>query len=129
MPIRFAQAGTGTTSDGNNWDAPSGQYGLADELALLGSMGVIVASAAGNNYGYFGSAAGVQSTSLGLNLGVYMSVGQPGVNGYRTAIGLDGADMGSFRQNRPGIIGVDDMREFWQGFSNRFAGAQFRVLY
>jgi subtilisin-like proprotein convertase family protein len=47
-------------------------------------------ASAGLNMG----ATGVQSTSLGLNLGVYMSVGQPGVNGYRTAIGLDGADMG-----------------------------------
>ena len=37
--------------DGLNWGESVGLYGLADELAVLASLGVITVSAAGNGFG------------------------------------------------------------------------------
>jgi len=45
--------------DTQNWTAAGGHYGLADELAALAALDVIVVSAAGNRYGYFDSQTGV----------------------------------------------------------------------
>ncbi len=45
--------------DGNNWSQSVGLFGVADELAALDAMGVIVVSAAGNGYAVHGGQEGL----------------------------------------------------------------------
>jgi subtilase family serine protease len=46
--------------DGGNWNSATGQYGIADELAALAAMDVIVVASAGNSFASLGSSQGVQ---------------------------------------------------------------------
>jgi len=42
-------------SDGGNYVVEAGQYGIGDEMAALAALDVIVVSASGNSYSYYGS--------------------------------------------------------------------------
>ena len=54
-------------SDSGNYDTPVGRYGIADELATLASMNVVVVSASGNAFYEFNSIQGVAYPSADPN--------------------------------------------------------------
>ncbi|MGD1880313.1 MAG: Calx-beta domain-containing protein [Kiloniellaceae bacterium] len=53
--------------DSGNYNAPIGLYGIADEMSVLASMGVVVVSASGNDFYSYNSVQGVSYPSADPN--------------------------------------------------------------